>query len=89
MLGGFVTEMVLRKTQEWYHQRYPEGPDLQGMEPHALEHGNWFIHLRVDDEPPMRHALVRMRGMSVEGLEVVQADHVICPSCRALNGHAE
>jgi hypothetical protein len=86
MLGGFVTEMVLRRTREWYHQRYPEGPDLKSVEPHALEHGSWFVHLDVDDDTPVRHALVRMRGMSVEGLEIVEADHVICPSCRAMNG---
>jgi hypothetical protein len=86
MLGGFVTEMVMRRTREWYHQRYQEGPDLKGVEPHALEHGSWFVHLDVEDDMPVRHALVRMRGMSVEGLEIVQADHVICPSCRARAG---
>lgn len=83
MIDGFLTEMVIRKTTTWYEERHPTGPTVAGVHPYQLQQGNWFVHLKVTRDRPVIHVLVRMRGMSVEGFDTVQADDTICPACRA------
>ncbi len=86
MLDGFVSEMVVRRTTAWFEQRHPYGPCLSGVRPIPLLGGSWFVHLTLANDRPVIHALVRMRGMSVEGIDVVQADANICPACQPTSG---
>jgi hypothetical protein len=83
MFEGFLTEMIIRRTTSWFEERHPLGPSVTGIHPFPLLGGNWFVHLSLSHNRPHTHALVRMRGASIESFEVVQADGVICPTCRA------
>jgi hypothetical protein len=86
MINSFVTELILRRTTSWFEQRHPYGPTLTGIRPIPLLGGNWFVHLTLSNDRPVTHALVRMRGVSVEGIDVIQADATICPACQAPAG---
>jgi hypothetical protein len=82
MLASFLTEMIIRRTTAWFEQRHPLGPSVTGIHPFPLLGGNWFVHLSLSNGQPDTHALVRMHGVSIEGIELVQADATICPTCR-------
>lgn len=83
MIEGFLTEMVIRRTTEWFQQRHPYGPALTKVDVFPLLAGNWFGHLSVSNDRPRIHVLIHMRGTSIESFEIVEADAVICPTCRA------
>jgi hypothetical protein len=85
MLDSFLAELVMRRTTAWFEQRNPFGPKLMGIRPVPLLGGNWFVHLVVSNERPVMHALVRIRGMSFEGIDIVQADATICPACQPVH----
>lgn len=85
MLDSFLTEMVIRRTTAWFEQRHPYGPTVTNVRPIPLLGGNWFVHLFISPDRPVAHALVRMHGVSVEGIDVIQADATICPACQS--GH--
>ena len=82
MLDSFLTEMIMRRTNDWFEQRNPLGPSLTGVRPIQLVGGNWFVHLTLSNDRPVMHALVRMSGVSVQGFDIIQADGTICPVCR-------
>jgi hypothetical protein len=83
MLDSFLTEMIMRRTTAWYEQRHPLGPAVTGIYPVALLGGNWFVHVSLANGRPTTHALVRMHGMSIDGIDIVEADATICPTCRS------
>jgi hypothetical protein len=83
MLDSFLTELITRRTTAWFEQRHPFGPSLTSIRPIPLLGGNWFVHLTISQDRPVTHALVRMRGASVEGIDIIQADATICPACQS------